>query len=541
MPSSEHPAVASAICGAYEIVAQREGALRERADGALLLTAEDRYLIRIGEGGDRHALRGAMSVLDGGREGVLRFGNFIGRAELGGRQLVVESRRLNGAAVHDMLDEVAAALASLPFSAATPTAAPYIRARDLGADALYHAYVFLRDGIHGRGDHDVPAAVERILARPHESLLVVDPTLVPLGTASRVDAATLAAIHSEPELLSPLADDSPLGSLHLAKTLGGRMPSAIRVRPVERTTDNRENRFVVAVLEAMTDIGRRLERHARTSRRAASATNAREAAEIVATVARWRRHPILEPIPPARWVPLQSTVLRGRVGYRELLRFYGELIARTHMAEQHDLQTLLELRDAADLYELWCFFRVVDTVKAALSAAAEVSRFTVDALGTRVPYGYRALCGGAEVLYNASYSRPSSGSIARGQNSYSVRLRPDITVRAADGRLHLFDAKLKVDFRRAVDAEDSDDAGEPPDTFKREDLYKMHAYRDALGADSVWVLYPGSDGAASEYSTPWALGAGTFQGVGAIALRPGADHDGGLRTRIDAILGVTQS
>jgi predicted component of viral defense system (DUF524 family) len=122
-----------------------------------------------------------------------------------------------------------------------------------------------------------------------------------------------------------------------------------------------------------------------------------------------------------------------------------------------------------------------------------------------------------------------------------VRLRPDITLRAADGRLHLFDAKLKVDFRRAVDAEDSDDAGEPPDTFKREDLYKMHAYRDALGADSVWVLYPGLDGAASEYPTPWALGAGTFQGVGAIALRPSADHDGGLRTRIDAILGVTQS
>ena len=125
-----------------------------------------------------------------------------------------------------------------------------------------------------------------------------------------------------------------------------------------------------------------------------------------------------------------------------------------------------------------------------------------------------------------------------------MRLRPDITVRGADGRLHLFDAKLKVDFRRAVDAEDFDDAGESSDTFKREDLYKMHAYRDALGADSVWVLYPGSDRAASEYSDAlggWRDPARGFQGVGAIALRPGADHDGGLRKRIDAILGVTQS
>ena len=134
--------VSTAICGPYEIVAQSEGSLRERPDGALVLTAEERYLVRIGEGGERDALRGAMTVLDGGREGVLRFGNFVGRAELGGRRLVVQSRRLDAAAVHEMLNEVAAALASLPFSVATPAGAAYVRAREMAPDALYHAYVF---------------------------------------------------------------------------------------------------------------------------------------------------------------------------------------------------------------------------------------------------------------------------------------------------------------------------------------------------------------------------------------------------------------
>ena len=440
-----------------------------------------------------------------------------------------------------MLNEVATALASLPFSVATPAAAPYVRARDMAPDALYHAYVFVRDAMQGRGRHDVPAALQRILARTHESLLVGDATLVPLGATSRVDATTIAAIHSEPELLSPLAADSPLSSHPLARRLRGRMPASIRIRPIEHTTDNPENRFVVGTLEAMTDIARRFERHARRSRRAAGAINAREAAEIAATVARWRRHPTLEPLAAARAIPLQSTVLRGRVGYRELLRFHGELIARTRMDGPHDLETLLELRDAADIYELWCFFRVVETVQDALAAPVEVTRFKVDALGARVPYGYRASCAGAEVLYNVSYSRPSSGSIALGRDSYSVRLRPDITVRGADGRLHLFDAKLKVDFGRAVDAEDLDDSGTPADTFKREDLYKMHTYRDALGADSVWILYPGSEGVASGYATPWAAGTDGFQGVGAIALRPGAGHEGGLRKRIESILDVTDS
>jgi hypothetical protein len=35
-------------------------------------------------------------------------------------------------------------------------------------------------------------------------------------------------------------------------------------------------------------------------------------------------------------------------------------------------------------------------------------------------------------------------------------------------------------------------------------------------------------------------GAHGFRGVGAIALRHGAAHDGGLRKRIDAILGVSR-
>jgi predicted component of viral defense system (DUF524 family) len=103
----------------------------------------------------------------------------------------------------------------------------------------------------------------------------------------------------------------------------------------------------------------------------------------------------------------------------------------------------------------------------------------------------------------------------------------------------VFDAKLKVDFALAANADDEDDPGRA-DTFKREDLYKMHAYRDALGAQSVWVLYPGTGSAPDEYRIPWLLDFSEdigFRGVGAIALRPHAHHDGGLRERIRALLG----
>ncbi|MDQ6806906.1 MAG: DUF2357 domain-containing protein [Actinomycetota bacterium] len=523
-------------------MAQRDGSMHEHSDGTLELVAESRYLVRFGEGADPRVLRGALTVLRGGGEGVLQFGNYIGEAALGGRRLVVDSGRLTAGAVQRMLDDVAGELASLPFAAATPASAPYARDRTMAPDALYHAYAFLRDGMQARGGHDLPGAVQRILARPHESLRLEEARLIPLGQASQIDAATLAVIHSEPELLNRLVDGSPLTNHPLARRLNGRMPELIRTPPLGHTTDNRENRFVVAALEAMTDISRRFERFVRASGRTSSALNAREAAAIASTLERWRRHPALEPLRAARGIPLESTVLRGRAGYREILRYYSELLARTRLAEPHEMRTLLELRDAAEIYEYWCYFRVVAAVTDVLHTPAKVDRFAVNPLGTRLPYGYLATSRGAQVLYNMTYSRPRSGTAEMGQSSYSVRLRPDITVRGADGRLHLFDAKLKVDFGRAVDADDNDDMEARSDTFKREDLYKMHAYRDALGADSVWVLYPGSRPTPNHYRVPWgesgAPGSRGFRGVGAIALRPSAEHDGGLRKRIAKIVGV---
>ena len=226
--------VDTAVCGLYELVVQRDGSMHEQADGTLELVAESRYLVRLGEGADPSVLSGALTVLRGGAEGVLRFGNFVGDATLGGRKLVVRSGRLTAGAVERMLEDVAGELASLPFAAATPTSAPYTRGRSMGPDALYHAYAFLRDGMRARGRHDLPGAIERILARPHESLRTEEAKLVPLGHASQIDAATLAAIQSEPELLSPLASGSPLTTHPLARRLHGRMPELIRMRPLTK-------------------------------------------------------------------------------------------------------------------------------------------------------------------------------------------------------------------------------------------------------------------------------------------------------------------
>ena len=147
------------------------------------------------------------------------------------------------------------------------------------------------------------------------------------------------------------------------------------------------------------------------------------------------------------------------------------------------------------------------------------------------------------LVYNQRLSSSRTGQ----RHSYSVPLIPDIALSIPDGPnagLHLFDAKFPVqaltDVGLAADDQDADDekAAERAGSFKRADIYKMHAYRDAIpDARSVWIRYPGGQfrffgvpggagpGVRLVGSSPEGL-PGEFEGVGAIPLAPVVGGEG---------------
>lgn len=197
---------------------------------------------------------------------------------------------------------------------------------------------------------------------------------------------------------------------------------------------------------------------------------------------------------------------------------------------------ILEVRDMASIYELWCHFQVVKAAEAATGGRASLNPAgREDELSVVLPFGSGVEVGDIEITYNRAFVAMPPAGFSRG-GSYSVPLRPDIAVRTPAGEWHLFDAKLKRDVPAALDEISAGrDEGEDADTslvsFRRADLHKMHAYRDALGATSVWVLYPGEDEDAAEYSPREAAGSGVPDGVGAIPLSPGMPG-----TRLEAVM-----
>ena len=102
----------------------------------------------------------------------------------------------------------------------------------------------------------------------------------------------------------------------------------------------------------------------------------------------------------------------------------------------------------------------------------------------------------------------------------------------------MFDAKFKVDWLSSAVPEVEDEQAEREvvveertGVFKRADLYKMHAYRDAIpDARSAWVLYPGTE--RRFFAHPESDG---IEGVGALPL--GTGGIGPLTAEVKRLLG----
>jgi predicted component of viral defense system (DUF524 family) len=173
----------------------------------------------------------------------------------------------------------------------------------------------------------------------------------------------------------------------------------------------------------------------------------------------------------------------------------------------------------ATLYEFWCFFRVVEELER-LWGQAKLELKVSDERGlthqVRAQFANSRYC----LVYNQGFGQRLDQT-----GSYSVLLRPDMAL--LDGRKPcvVLDAKFRLE---AADWKPDDDET-PARQAKRADLYKMHTYRDALGARAAVALYPGDQ---TEFfdamrhvqvkgMTLADLIAGDWQGIGALPLRPG--------------------
>ncbi len=538
-------------------IRQRRGGKRAKwKRGCWRLDAERRWVVE----GPPKRLRAVEEALPDtviervGGVLLLTFGNAVGRFDGGPLgPLRVRSGKWTDAEFNRMLEKITKRAAALPFTASAASALPYLRDAEGVEDVLYHAFVYLRHAVSTDASREaaILPALAGIVRRPHRQLRR-EGRVVPIELARRVDPPALIDLAAGRRPMRRARKQGPLSSC-----LRGHLPLEVEESIVCHTLDTPENRFVKAFLERCLLIVQRMRERSSDLQAEARARLQRDCDAVDRALAPARRASMWADVGVMTHFPAASPVLHGRSSYRTVFDTWRRLHLGSRLPlKPRQAQRFLEVKDIALLYELWCCFGLVDAVTAAKGEEkpCEVDRPERTDFQASVPYDWQARwTDGTTVTYNPRFSRSKRDQVRR---SYSVPLRPDLALEVPTGKnrgLHLFDAKFRLDrlddLAPAKDdrkAEAKIEEQERRSRFKRADLYKMHAYRDAIPrARSAWVLYPGTAarffGKGGEVAS--GFGAGDFpdklRGVGGVPM-PGGKVGTELVSLVQALLGQTR-
>lgn len=411
-------------------------------------------------------------------------------------------------------------------------------------DTLHQRFAFLRGLL---GSCQFRDALHRITTHPHRRW-VPEETVHDMRRGFKPDARTLRQLARASRRV-PLPPGHPL-----AKIIPS-LPECISIHRNAQTEDTPENRFVRFALQTFSGFLNRMRLKLEEIASPADTRLQTEMAALENQLETALAADVFRSVSDPDMLPLGSPVLQRKEGYREVYQAWlkFDMAARLVWHGGDDVYGAGQ-RDIATLYEYWVFFKLVDIVSAVFKlekpAAQTLIEPTADDFGLKLKSGEQlafdgVTFGGARPLrVRFSYNRSFSHNAAPDRvGSWTERMRPDYSLslwpaefseaeaEAQEIMAHVhFDAKYRIDnveqlFGREDESLDaaglnSDLAEEKQEQregrYKRADLLKMHAYRDAIRrTQGAYVLYPGDS------SRQWQGYHEILPGLGAFPLKPG--------------------
>ena len=329
----------------------------------------------------------------------------------------------------------------------------------------------------------------------------------------------------------------PLGE---GKSIGDNItsvPRRLSVSYKKDTVDVAENRFVKFVLQSFSSFCSTIQQCKNASPRL------KTEAELTANkLTGWLSRDFFLDVSDLQTMTLNSPALQRKEGYREVLQAWmmSKLAAQITWKGGDNVYQAGK-RNVAALYEYWVFFKLLDIVKETfhLELTEEGEKKLVktdqDHINLELKQGRRIMIGGqfreasrtlnVRLYYNRTFS--TSDQLDK-SGSWTTAMRPDYTLSIWPGNIeendaeeqdlivHIhFDAKYKLS-RILLNEKEPDDTHtfededaelseedllmnqekreEEKGIYKRVDLLKMHAYKDAIRRTSgAYILYPGSE------------------------------------------------
>ena len=408
---------------------------------------------------------------------------------------------------------------------------------DCSSETLYQKYSFIRSMIDSEAFHE---AIHKIISNPVRKWTdtVIQKNVTSVRKFTRKNIRQMATCHDRVPLGEDIRKGMP-GYLH-------SVPRMIDVHYKEDTTDNQENQFVKFALRSFLFFCQDLREKKNASERLKC--------EVSATIEQLSS--ILEmqffrQVDMPTHLNLNSPVLQRKEGYREVLQVWlmFDMAARLNWSGGNNVYEGGK-KNVATLYEYWLFFKLQELISEFFhldeTDKYKLVKQDADNIDLNIVQGRTTILHGKSdssmrrlnisLYYNRTFSKvPEWNDPIHKAGSWTMSMRPDYTLSIWPGDIseseaeaqelitHIhFDAKYRLN---KVILEDNSNINAELSTekeqqelgiYKRADLLKMHAYKDAIRrTGGAYVLYPGTENKDIKGFHE------IIPGLGAFSVRPG--------------------
>ena len=454
---------------------------------------------------------------------------FSGNEEIGQFAFEVRSRKLDYLNDYQwMLRDIAEQMTEVVMNRFGVTEQRFSVDETRDANTLYQRFAFLRSLISGEA---FQGSLQEILRRPHVDWI-----------ETREMARPGQGLHASSWAARELARPGPRA--RWPEGVIETVPIQLERCRTEVSVDSMPNRFVKFALEswrsAVEHISVILLEEARTEARE---RGLREVYETLDWLDAVLSEELFREVGRLEKLPVNNQVLQKREGYRDLYRAYIQFEMASVLSWQggEDVYSAGQ-RNVAMLYEYWVFLQLATLVSELCEASfdfASLIEVQPGGLNVGLRAGRQRVLKGEvdrlgrkmtiELWFNRTFPESSAG-----EASWTREMRPDCSLRITPSGDELatfqpvwlhFDAKYRIKsvveaFGESTEPRGDHDGSQVAKVIRaealREDLLKMHAYRDAIRRSAgAYVLYPGTEEKKvfNEYHE-------LLPGLGAFAFRP---------------------
>lgn len=417
-----------------------------------------------------------------------------------------------------MLEDITAYYTDLVLMQGSPVTQKLEIDNETPQQTLYQRYAFVRSIVESSTFQE---AIHKIIANPVRKWeeTIVDRNVSNVKRLSRRNMHQIASSRDR----IPVHNGEDIGLPHGLDSV----PRTLTVAYKRDTLDNQENQFVKFVLRSFSSFCSEL--------RCKKNANDRLKAEIDKTMDVLNGHLstlFFKQVSMPSQLNLNSPVLQRKEGYREMLQAWlmFDLAAKLSWKGGDNVYEAGK-RNVAVLYEYWVFFKLMEVISRVFEidpvSVSKLVKTDADQINLEIQQGKMTMIKGlydagkrkfnVRFYYNRTFAHTREEDELFKPGSWTMNMRPDYTLSIWPGEISMdqaeredlivhihFDAKYRVnkidlgldDF---VDEEQMSEAllhekkEQEEGIYKRADLLKMHAYKDAIRRTSgAYILYPGT-------------------------------------------------